>query len=127
MDKPTKWTDERVELLVAGLLRFGVLLSSVVVLAGAVGYLIRYGHTAPHYAVFRGEPEELRSIGGIFRGALSLHSRAIIQMGLLLLIATPVARVALAVFGFARERNWKFVGISALVLAVLLYSLAFGG
>ena len=127
MEKATKWSDERVELLVASLLRLGVILSSLVVLAGAVGYLIRYGHTIPHHDVFRGEPAELRHLGGIVRSAWSLDSRGIIQFGLLLLIATPVARVALAVYGFARERDWKFVVISAVVLAVLLYSLTFRG
>jgi uncharacterized membrane protein len=55
--------------------------------------------------------------------ALALRGRGIVQLGLLFLIATPVARVAFAAFGFAIERDWLYVGISSFVLLVLLYSL----
>jgi uncharacterized membrane protein len=46
-----------------------------------------------------------------------------VQFGLLLLIATPVARVAFSVFAFAMEKDFLYVGISALVLCVLLVSI----
>jgi uncharacterized membrane protein len=52
---------------------------------------------------------------------MQLHGRGIIQLGLLLLIATPIARVAFAAYGFARQRDWMYVGIAAFVLSVLLY------
>jgi uncharacterized membrane protein len=45
----------------------------------------------------------------------------------LLLIATPIARVAISVIGFARERDWMYVGCSLLVLALLMYGLVHGG
>jgi uncharacterized membrane protein len=48
---------------------------------------------------------------------------AIIQLGLLLLIATPIARVILSVAGFAWERNYVYAGFSLLVSLDLLYSL----
>ena len=51
------------------------------------------------------------------------HGQAIIQFGLLLLIATPVARVAFAAIGFAMERDYLYVVITLIVLVVLLYSL----
>ena len=47
------------------------------------------------------------------------RGRALIQLGLLLLIATPVARVAFSVFAFERQRDWTYVGITLFVLAVL--------
>jgi uncharacterized membrane protein len=119
------WSEQRVQRVMAGVLRWGVILSSLVVLAGAAGYLARYGHAVPRHGVFHGEPSALRNIGGILREALSGGSRGIIEFGLLLLVATPVARVALAVYGFARRRDWKFVIISSIVLTVLLYSLVF--
>jgi uncharacterized membrane protein len=53
-----------------------------------------------------------------------LHSRGLIQLGLLLLIATPVARVAFSVLAFAEQRDWLYVSITLVVLAVLVYSLA---
>jgi uncharacterized membrane protein len=117
------WTDQKVEDIVAILLRTGVLLSAAVVFCGAVIYLARHGHQAAAYRMFRGEPTDLRSISGIIRDAADLSGRGIIQLGLLLLIATPVARVAFAVFGFAAERDRMYVVFTLIVLGVLLYSL----
>jgi uncharacterized membrane protein len=118
-----KWSDQRVENIIANLLRSGVLLSAAVVLCGAVIYLARHGHSPADYGMFRGEPTDLRTISGIIRNAAGGHGRGIIQLGLLLLIATPVARVAFAVFGFAAERDRMYVAFTLIVLAVLLYSL----
>jgi uncharacterized membrane protein len=73
--------------------------------------------------VFHGEPNQLRTISGILREALAFQGRGIIQLGLLLLIATPVARVALSIVGFAAERDRMYVGFAAIVLVILLYSL----
>jgi len=75
------------------------------------------------YRIFRGEPVELRQIRGILREALRLSGRGIIQLGLLLLIATPVARVGMSIVGFAAERDWMYVRFASVVLVILLYSL----
>jgi uncharacterized membrane protein len=117
------WNDQRFEELIANLLRTGVLLSATVVLLGAVIYLIRHGFAPADYRVFHGEPNELKSVHGIVGFAYHLHGRGLIQLGLLLLIATPVARVMFSVFGFARERDPMYVGFTLVVLVVLLYSL----
>ena len=121
------WADERVESVVASLLRVGVLLSAAVVLAGGILYLIRYGTGTPDYRVFLGEPAELTGLTGIVRGALSLRRRGLIQLGLLLLIATPVARVSFAAAAFGLQRNFVYVVVSLIVLCVLLFSLFAGG
>jgi uncharacterized membrane protein len=117
------WNDQRFEELIADLLRTGVLLSAIVVLLGAIIYLVRHGFEPANYRVFHGEPNELKSVHGIVRFAFHLHGRGFIQLGLLLLIATPVARVIFSVFGFARERDRMYVGFTLIVLVVLLYSL----
>ena len=88
------WTDRRMDLVIGNLLRSGVVLSALIVLFGAVIYLVRHGRSPTDYQVFRGEPSDLRSVRGILRDALALQGRGIIQLGLLFLIATPVARVA---------------------------------
>jgi uncharacterized membrane protein len=119
----SRWTDERVENIIANLLRSGVLLSAGVVLFGGVVYLWRHGGQPVDYGVFRGEPHDLRHPLNIVRFALGFHGRGIIQFGLMLLIATPIARVAFAIFGFAAERDRMYVIVSTIVLAVLLYSL----
>jgi uncharacterized membrane protein len=76
--------------------------------------------------VFAGQPAELRSVRSVVAGALALRGQWVIQLGLLVLIATPIARVAFALLAFARQRDGIYVAVSALVLAVLLFSL-FGG
>ena len=127
MNKPsTRWTDQRVETIIAILLRAGVLVAAGIVAFGAAIFLVRHGREIPRYRLFLGEPEELRTVSGILRRATSLHGRNIIQLGLLILIATPVARVAFSVVAFALECDRLYVGITLVVLAVLLFSLAGG-
>jgi uncharacterized membrane protein len=121
------WTDERVEQIMGNLLRAGVLLAAVVVLAGGLGYLAHHGaDDAREYRAFHGEPQELRSLRGIVEDALSGDSRGIIQLGLLLLIATPIARVIFAAVAFALQRDRIYFLITVVVLVVLLYSLVGG-
>jgi uncharacterized membrane protein len=112
------------ELIIAILLRGGVLISSLVVVAGGVLYLVRHGAEHPNYGVFRGEPADLRSLHGIAGDVLSLHSRGVIEMGILLLLATPVARVALSLYWFLRQRDHMYVIVTLIVLILLLLSLA---
>ncbi|HUK56302.1 MAG TPA: DUF1634 domain-containing protein [Nitrospiria bacterium] len=118
------WTEPRMEMIASRLLRDGVILAAVIVLLGGMLYLARYGAAFPDYRIFRGEPTDLRSVAGIVVDALSLRSRGLIQLGLLLLIATPVARVAFSVFAFARQRDRTYIIVTAIVLALLLYSLS---
>ena len=118
------WTDERVEGVIGNLLRWGVILAAAVVLAGGAIHLFRYGSTISDYRVFHGEPSDLRDVSGILKGAFSWNSRGLIQFGLLLLIATPVARVAFSVVAFALQRDRTYVVVTLIVLGVLLYSLA---
>jgi len=121
------WTDERVEGVIGTLLRWGVILAAAVVLAGGVLHMDRYGSTVPDYRVFHGEPSDLRDVSGILKGAFAWNSRGLIQFGLLLLIATPVARVAFSVAAFAMQRDRTYVVVTLIVLGVLLYSLARAG
>jgi uncharacterized membrane protein len=120
------WGDARIEEIVGNLLRAGVVTAAAVVAAGAVVFLIRHGGERPQYAIFQGEPSELRSVGGIVGAAFTGRGRGLIQLGLLLLVATPVARVIFSVIGFALEGDRAYVVITLIVLAVLLFSLAGG-
>jgi uncharacterized membrane protein len=120
------WTDERVEQLLGNLLRAGVVVAALVVLLGGALYLVRYGSAPADHHTFHGEPADLRSPTGIVRSALAGHSRGLIQLGLLLLVATPIARVAFSVFAFARQRDYTYVALTLVVLALLMYSLFCG-
>lgn len=121
---PDRSKDVQVQRAVGTLLRAGVLLAALVVLAGAVLYLLRHGGEVPDYRVFRGEPWDLRGYHAIVRDALSGSGRGIVQLGLLILVATPVARVAFTAVAFAVERDRTYVLVALLVLALLLKSLA---
>ena len=123
MHPQENWTDQRIENVLGNLLRAGVLLSGLVVSIGGAIHLIRHGHEPVDFGVFRGEPADLRNLRGIIRDALELRGEGVIQFGLLLLIATPVARVAFSIFGFAKERDGMYVVFTLIVFTILLYSL----
>lgn len=121
-----KVTDRGIERMVSVLLRTGVLLAGSVVLAGGIYYLARHGKEPVDYHTFHGQPSIDRIVGEIVRGAVHLRGRSIIQFGILLLIATPIARVAFSLAGFVLEGDRKYVVITGIVLAILLYSLISG-
>ena len=124
MPTERSWTDKRIENAIGRLLQGGVLLSAAVVFCGACIYLVRYGRSPADFRVFRGEAADYRTVRGIVRSAMALRGRGIIQLGLLLLIATPVARVVFSIWGFAEERDRMYVLFTLIVLGVLIYSLA---
>jgi uncharacterized membrane protein len=115
--------DRRLEIQIGALLRAGVLGAAAIVTLGALVYLIQHHGEFVHYGSFHEEGPDLTTLAGISRGALHLHSVALIQLGVLLLIATPIARVVFAVVGFALERDRLYVIVSAIVLAILVFSL----
>jgi uncharacterized membrane protein len=117
---------DQLDQVIGNLLLAGVIISGVVAAAGGVLYLRHYGATTPDYRIFHGEPANLRDLQSIASTALSLKSQGIIQLGLLLLIATPIARVILSVFAFAFQRDALYVVITLIVLAVLTFSLLGG-
>ena len=117
------WYDQRIENIIAQLLRAGVLTAALVVIGGAIPYLAANPRTRVGYRTFHGEPPELRTVDGIVHSAFSGNTLAVMQLGLLILIATPIARVVFSVFAFAREGDRMYVVFTLIVLAVLLYSL----
>jgi uncharacterized membrane protein len=117
-------TDVRLQKIIGTLLQIGVLAAAAVVFAGGVWLLAVTGRGAPAYQQFRGEPVELRSAGGVVANLAHCRPEIVIQFGLLLLIATPVARVVFSLAGFALERDWTYVVITLVVVAILAYSLA---
>ncbi|MGC2617689.1 MAG: DUF1634 domain-containing protein [Acidobacteriaceae bacterium] len=119
------WNDQRIETWVGIMLRTGVMLAAAVVLTGGVLYLWQNRGPRPDYRHFHGEPVHLMSLAGIGHGVMTMDPRSIIMLGLLLLIATPVARVGMCIVGFLFERDRLYVAVSSLVLGILIYSLFF--
>jgi uncharacterized membrane protein len=115
--------DADIELRMGRLLQRGVTLAAAVMIVGGTIYLARHGGEIPDYKNFHGVLPEFKTVTGILRGAVALQGRAIIQLGVLLMIATPVFRVVFALVAFALERDWLYTVVSGIVLALLGYSL----
>lgn len=119
-----------VEIAISRLLRTGVVLSITVV---AIGLIVTFTHH-PSYVSSRPDlrtlvnPQENfpHSLSVVEHGVESWSGQSIISLGLLLLIATPVARVAFSIVVFAIERDRLYVAITAIVLALLLLSFLLG-
>jgi uncharacterized membrane protein len=114
------------ENILGNLLRTGVILSAAVVLIGMILHAIKADSGPPDFHVFNGEPASLRSVHSIFQGMLALKPGGVIQFGLLLLLATPVARVAFSIFAFACQKDKVYVLVTLIVLSILVYSMAGG-
>jgi uncharacterized membrane protein len=121
-----KWQDKDMQLVIGNLLRGGVLLSMTIVILGGIIYLIRHGAQFPEYKTFHGQPQGFRTITGIFHSVWTGRGRGIIQLGILVLIATPIFRVAFSVIGYLREKDYLYMAITFLVLCIILFSMLGG-
>ncbi len=120
--RPT-FSERRFEQFIGNLLRVGVFLASTLVLIGGIFYLINHGGETVNYQFFRGEPTEFRSPPEVATSVLLGRRRGLIQLGLLLLIATPVIRVACSLLAFVRQQDYTYAIITLIVLLGLGYSL----
>jgi uncharacterized membrane protein len=118
--------ERRMDAIMGRVLRVGVMAAAGLVFVGGVLYLVRHGLPATDYRHFHGEPAEYSTVRGIWAEALALRGRGLIQLGLLVLIATPVARVVFSVYAFLRQGDRTYVVVTLIVLGLLCYSL-FGG
>lgn len=126
LPRESRWSDEHVEQFIGRLLQLGVVVSAIVTIVGAIILLSSAGRNVADFHVFRGASSNLRSIGAIVRGVAALDGRAITQLGLVLLILTPVARVALTLWAFLRQHDRLYVIVTTIVLVLLLYGLVWG-
>jgi uncharacterized membrane protein len=126
MSAPERLSEHQVEQLIGRLLQIGVLLAGAVTLIGGLLLLREQGSAPPAFSVFHGQPGNLTSLIGILKGVREGRSDSIVQLGIVLLIATPIARVAFTLVAFAIQRDRTYVFITLLVLALLLYGLLFG-
>lgn len=123
----TEKDDRVMDLRISHLLRTGTALSALIVIVGGLVFLLNHGGAMTDYRTFHALPPQLTTVSGILHDAMQLHGKGIIQLGLLVLIATPVARVLFAMISFWVERDALYVVIASIVLIVLLYSLFFHG
>ena len=119
--------DARMETIMGRLLQVGVLLAALVVLAGGGAYLVAHAGGQANYESFVAHSFELRHPGAMISGVGRGDAEAIIELGILLLIATPIVRVLFAVIAFAIEHDWLYVAVSTTVLSVRLYGMLRAG
>ena len=123
MTTESRWTDHEVDQVIGRLLQLGVLIATVVVVIGVVLLLAHDGGAPVSYTEASHAPSALHTVGGTFALALAGNAAAIVQLGLILLIATPVARVALTLGAFIIQRDRVYVLLTTIVLGVLLFGL----
>lgn len=121
-----RFKDKDMQEVIGWVLRAGVFISMIVVFIGGVIYLYRHGQSVPNYHEFKGVPDFVHSPAGIIDGILTLRGRAIIQFGIILLIATPIVRVIFSAIGFMMEKDYLYTGITLIVLFIIAIS-AFSG
>ena len=106
--------------LIGWILQGGIIISSAVICVGLVLALIHPGQLASKTLVFP------HTLADVWSGLLAGHPQSVIALGLLLLLATPVVRVAASIVAFALEHDRRYVVITTVVLLVLLLSFLLG-
>ena len=114
--------DKNMQVVIGWVLRAGVFISMTIVFLGGILYIYRHGHSVANYSEFKGVPDFVHSASGIINGILTLRGRAIIQAGIILLIATPIIRVLFSAVGFIREKDYLYTAISLFVLFIIIIS-----
>lgn len=107
--------------IIGWLLQGGVMLSSAVIILGLI--LLAFTPQAFSQASVETFPH---TPGMLWTGLQNWQAEAVITLGLLLLIATPVLRVAVSVVAFGLEHDWRYVVITLIVLAILIISFTIG-
>jgi len=118
--------DTDMQAVIGWILRLGVLLSMSIIFIGGVIYLYRHGQVIADYHTFKGVPDFVHNTRGILNGIITFRGRAIIQAGIILLIATPIIRVIFSAIGFILEKDYLYIGITLLVLLIITASMLSG-
>jgi uncharacterized membrane protein len=118
---------ESMNVVIGKVLRYGVILSALVTVVGAVGLAISKGSMDTsdflHYAGTVPHDEIDLSLSGLLNGLASFSPFSWIELGVIFLIATPVSRVLISVLLFAAEGDRLYVVITGVVLTLLLFSM----
>ncbi len=126
MNEVNKTSDEGRQLLIGNLLRIGMYISMGIVMVGAIIYLINHSTEKPNYSAFNFDKVKSTTIQSVFTELLTFNGKSVIQFGLLMLIFTPIARVMLSVISFFLEKDYLYVVIGLIVLAIIMVSLNSG-
>jgi uncharacterized membrane protein len=121
-----KFKDTDIQSLIGQVLRGGMIVSISIVFFGGILFIYKHGHSTPDYKIFKGIPPFLQHGNGLLNAAFNFKGQAIIQLGIISLIATPILRVICSTIGFVLEKDYLYVGISLLVLLIIFTSMMSG-
>ena len=117
---PVRYGGRPMEIWISRVLLFGVLLASAITLAGLALFLVKGGGSGQSLSSLVDQQRAAANFGSILRGIARADGKSLIRLGLLALILTPIARVAMSLFLFLREGDRVFALITAAVLCILL-------
>lgn len=115
--------DRSVETILGNLLKTGVIIAGSVVIIGAILFLVRHGFEIPSYHIFKPDIFHFSDFRDLIKGIVTFRSASIMELGILLLIATPVLRVLFSVFAFVYEKDYMYTVFTVIVFLVLIFSL----
>ncbi|MGC8749523.1 DUF1634 domain-containing protein [Hydrotalea sp.] len=118
--------DDDLEYAMGNLLRLGVVISSIIVFIGGIIFLYKHGGQVPEYHIFKGNESMFNSLPKIFSSLKKLKGQAIIQLGIIVLILTPIARIIFSFIGFLFEKDLLYMLLTLIVLAIITFSLLAG-
>jgi uncharacterized membrane protein len=119
----TKLNDRDIEKTMGNLLRIGVVSSAIIVAIGAIFYFSQHGDDLANYRKFIGEPKRFVELRSVWTAAFQGRGRSIIQLGLFILIATPIARIVFSVIGYVFEKDYLYLVLTLAVLAIILMNI----
>lgn len=123
MNQKDLMRDSTLDLILSRVLMWGMILAIVTTVIGGVLLLRQQGTDIVNHSIFKGEPADLTHVSTIILEAFRGDALSIIQLGLLLMIITPVARILSCLIIFAYQRDRLYVVLSGFVFAVLVFSL----
>ncbi len=112
--------DDKLELLLSNLLKIGVIISGIITFIGAILFLFQHGFEISNYHDFKPHPFHLSDLNSFFRSIISFRPESIMELGLLILIATPVLRVFLSFLAYSFQKDYMYIIFSLIVLMVMV-------
>jgi len=116
-------TQQQAEHFAAHIVRITAICAVILAISGGIFYFFHFGGTIPHYEKFAGEPAHLTTIHGVIGTALHFDFRAVMQLGVIILLLIPLCRVAVFFGTFIMQNDWLYSIITLIVLSILLYAL----
>ena len=115
-------TPRQMEMFIGRMLRVGVFTACIVAVLGGVLYVVQYGGSSVDFSEFT-SAMAVESIGDVINGVLVLDAVSVIQLALLILLATPILRVVFSILAFMIERDYLYVFITLIVLIIIVFNI----